>query len=310
MQATHDRFMRPRQHLWMVLAALGTCGTPALATVLVHEGFRYELGDNVELHGKTVTAEGLTGTWTRTETVSSSGNFGAHFRTSGLSFGGLVTTGGSLRLAITPGSTSGEEALALGAAISPSVSGHSGTLFQSFLVRMDVRTLTIASDQSNLRLVNVVSSTSNYNDSPRLQAAADAATDTDGMGIAYSASSDNITKVGYVLPLGETFWIVAKWTNVGQAGGGTGTLWGFTESAFAAWQEAGGTEAALTAQATFSKSTSKTTQADFSHFVQFFTREGSSNGSGTLEATYDELWYGTSLPDVVAKPAGTLILIH
>ena len=129
--------------------------------------------------------------------------------------------------------------------------------------------------------------------------------------MAYSGGTDAMAGFATVLTQGTVYLVVAKWTNVGGTGGGTGTVWAFTEPQYGGWQAGGGAETSMTAYASFALTHTKTTQAVFTNFVQFYAREGSMLATtGTLSATYDEVRFGTSLRDVIAKPPGLAVMFR
>ncbi len=270
------------------------------AALLVYEGFDYTTGSTLSNITPNASTVGLD-----TTTAYSGSGVANYTVQSGLTFGPLTTSGGSISAL---GSTS------VGAA-KLSLNSYVGTLWSSYLVNFS----SVANDaMGNGALTRVANN--NSNNAERFNSYADSrvssGSPTTNLGIAYNAAT-NITVGTTALSLNTTYILISKYTNVGSsvnAGTGTGTLYALSLSQFNSFLSAGGSETWLNA-ATIGTGTSDVTgrvssinNAGSTYLFQSGAYAQFINVNDSV--TFDELRYGSTLTDVVPVPEpGTLGLV-
>jgi len=283
--------------------------SPASAAVLVYEGFDYALASGTSMNGITSDAAGLSGDYSLS--TSSSGTRSVNYSTQNLTFGPnyLPSTGGSIYLSAS--GTVGQNPYAV-LSVAANAGTVTGTVYNSYLVQFtSLSDAVIASGGS----AGPAILTHRLQDgSVRLQNIAHQAT---------GPSTDNRPAVGYgtanhisgsgtsgTLALDTTYLVLARFTNVGLAGGGTADQFVFTLNGYNAWLAAGGQEASLGTFAVFTSTSSRDSLVSFSGTFQFGVA-----GKGGAESAYlDELRWGTQLSDVISmapvpEPSAALLLL-
>ncbi|PTX96990.1 hypothetical protein DB345_07380 [Spartobacteria bacterium LR76] len=271
---------------------------PSQATLLVYEGFNYTTGSTLNTITPNASTVGLN------KTTAYAGNGAANYTVqSGLTFGSLTTTGGSI--------TSSASVTAVGAA-KLSLNTYVGTLWSSYLVSFSSISNTAVGSGALTRVANDTS-----NNGERFNSYADSripsGSPTTNLGIAYNAAS-NITVGTTSLSLDTTYILISKYTNVGlaiNAGTGTGTLYALSLSQFNSFISAGGTESWLnsasigTGVSDVTGRVSSTNNASSTYLFQSGAYAQFVNVNDGV--TFDELRYGSTLTDVVPVPEpGTL----
>lgn len=274
--------------LLLPVAALATMPN-VRASLLVYEGFNgYTIG---KLEGQIPNANttGLDTISTKGyydgATTSRAGTFTA--QASGLTFGTLATSGGSM------GFTTGTNVI--GADIEIGSTAYTGTLWNSYLITFTAKgTAQTGGEGAVLR----VSAAPNDNTNSRFNSWADSRSGTSNtQAVGYAATGVDGSGT---LALNTTYIIIGKFTNVGvtlsPSVQGVATQWALTESQFAAFLAAGGDEAALGSVTI----TGMSTQTVSSGTTNIFSSASafafvSVNDSGT----FDELRYASTLAEVV-----------
>lgn len=283
-----------------LLAAGATSGT---AAILVNESYSYS---GVRIDGQTMNSvatnagTGLSGSYTVTTTGPSS----ALYSTSNLSFTGTAASQGGSVILTASHSTAGTDFSILAATLSGSMTG---TLYESFLFRKSTDTFSGNGDALFTRLSPSVSGSAGAHFTVQGESAI-----SGGTAVGYDNTPVDSTPAT-TLTLGSTYLMMARFTNVGIAGGGTATMWIFDEAAYANWRTLGGAnEANLGTYAIRTATDTSATQADFnSNFFHVAVSEGALNAAGTITGQFDEIRLGTSLIDVATVPepsVGMLLL--
>jgi len=263
------------------LATSALIPTSAQANVLIYEGFSGYTVAN--LKGQTVTATGLTGTWTE----AWEGPTPITYNSTGLTFGSgastYAVTGGAANItanAYSPGYTA-----------QMNTGTITGTIFGSYLVNWGgppngpfggAGVYTRFYDGSNSTLIA----------SPQING---------NMTIKYSGATTTTATFLSNQP-NTTYMAISKWTNIGNVdstGTGDGVLWVLSAANYANVIAAGLSEASLdlynTQKLTASGSTFTLGNANS---FQFDISAGTSGYTRTI----DEIKYGTTLTDVAAVP--------
>ncbi|WAC21502.1 PEP-CTERM sorting domain-containing protein [Luteolibacter sp. SL250] len=275
-----------------LLAVLSISAPFSQGALLVYEGFTgYNAG---ELNGQAASTQsiGLNGSWDG----SSYGN--RHQLTaSGLTFSGLATSGGAL--------TTGNDVRLSGIAMNHAGVAAGDTLYSSYLVSFSSAT------NSGSGLLTRINGTSATQASGYFNSFADSRS-SNYAAVSYDSTlfnAANHTAESTAIPAGQTFIVISSFTNVGNAAGGTGSLYVLSQAQFLNLRTIGlsnlasltvgqgATEAWATASAT-SAFNGSFDNADFLHILSL-------SSSGTI----DELRYGTTLEAVLPVPeASTLAL--
>lgn len=274
---------------------------PSQAALLVYEGFNYTTGSTLNTITPNASTVGLD------KTTAYAGNGASNYTVqSGLTFGSLTTTGGSI--------TSSASVTAVGAA-KLSLNTYVGTLWSSYLVSFSSISNTAVGNGALTRVSNDTS-----NNGERFNSYADSripsGSPSTNLGIAYNAAS-NITVGTTSLSLDTTYILISKYTNVGSAinaGTGTGTLYALSLSQFNSFISAGGTESWLnsasigTGASDVTGRVSSTNNASSTYLFQSGAYAQFVNVNDGV--TFDELRYGSTLTDVVPVPEpGTVGLV-
>lgn len=297
------------RRVFVILVAVVAAGQAALVsgTTLVYEGFDYQLVNNATMNGVSANATGLTGNYTVTDGSTL-------FRSAGLSFSGsfFPTTGGALFQSRT-GTTQ-----ATTASVLLNAGTQTGTLYQSYLFRVDTANTTASLTSNGLRLQAGPGSISGT--LATLSTAPDALNSVSDLrrpGVAYSNANAAVFSSN-ALPLltGTTYLGIAKFTNVGStpsAGSpGVATFWVLSQSNYDNWLNLGAaneanlsTYAGWTATQSLTSGSAVFSTARYQHFFNF------ANDTATSALTYDELRWGTTLDSVavvvVPEPAGLVL---
>lgn len=284
----------PLHALGMSAFLFAASAVPSQAALLVYEGFNYTTGSTLNTITPNASTVGLN------KTTAYAGNGVANYTVqSGLAFGPLTTSGGSI---------SATGPTAVGAA-KLSLNSYVGTLWSSYLVNFSSFSSVDRGDGALSRVSNDTS-----NNGERFNSYADSRTPsgspTSNLGISYNAAS-NITVGSTGLELNTTYILISRFTNVGSsipAGTGTGTLYALTLSQFNSFLSAGGTESYLDSATigtgasnvtgrvsnTNNNNTPTTYWFQSTNYAQFVNVNDS--------VTFDELRYGSTLTDVVPVP--------
>ncbi len=203
----------------MSAVLLAASFVPSQAALLVYEGFNYTTGSALNTITPNASTTGLD------KTTAYGGSGVANYTVqSGLTFGSLTTTGGSI--------SSAAGVTAVGA-VKLSLTSYVGTLWSSYLVNFSSVSNAAVGNGALTRVSNDAS-----NNGERFNSYADSripsGSPTTNLGIAYNAAS-NITVGTTSLSLNTTYILISKYTNVGSAinsGTGTGTLYALSLSQF------------------------------------------------------------------------------
>ncbi|WFB37654.1 PEP-CTERM sorting domain-containing protein [Kiritimatiellota bacterium B12222] len=277
---------------------------PLQATTLVYEGFNYGDSDGA-IHGQAVGggAIGLNGSYT-TKT-DASGHATATYRSTGLSFTGLPTSGGALEMSVTASLDNTKEYALTHV---PFTATATGDIYQSVLVNISANSISGGYGDSLIRNQDTANMQSNGNGAMSVYANKPS-NDTPAVG--YDSSTSN---TGLGLTLDTTYILINKFTNVGDAGGGKASLWIMDNDSYSDWMSLGnGLEANLNTYADTSASRSSSNQIDFDtsrslrisvgdFYVDYNSTSSNYNGAGELTVIYDELRYGTTLESITVIP--------
>jgi hypothetical protein len=281
----------------------------AHSSTLAYEGFNY--GDtSQDIGGQAVGngAYGFSGNYTTVTGTSGNSNVQTStYNSTGLSFSGYQTTGGSLTLSVAP--TIDETKEYVYSYINFDTTA-TGTVYQSFLANVSVNTMSSGSAGTQIRSQSNASLTGKTDSGMTVEPVALGLSGSKPK-IGYDA--DTQFAGGSSVTLGTTYLYIAKYTNVGETGGGTASLWVLDNVSFLDWQSNGGLEADLdlyadftstdTASSTISLSDSESMRLTATEFsVDYNTGATSYSVSGELTTTYDEIRYGTSLSDIIVIP--------
>jgi hypothetical protein len=285
-------------------AMMGLAVEKSEAALLVQESFSgYTTGT---INGQTASGTGLSGNY------ASTGGFS--YTNSGLSFGGIATSGGAITI-----STTG--ANAVGVALNPVGGAVTGDLFSSYLFNKPASFSTATNS-----LVEGRVNTSATGDSSTASFRSQSNTDQTGnnVGVGYDATATGGT--GAMSLNTTTYLVISKYTNVGSTLDGLTTgesfVWVLTSSQLANVRSLPGglNEANLNSLTVGSLSTnifgrgsdaavtSGTFVFDNTRFLQLAaTGSAGSSQGGTL----DEFRFGTTLDDVtpVPEPSSFLLLL-
>ncbi|OJU98316.1 MAG: hypothetical protein BGO12_02680 [Verrucomicrobia bacterium 61-8] len=272
--------------------------TSSQAALLVYEGFNYSAGLALNTITPNASTAGLD------KTVAYAGNGAVNYVTgSGLTFGALTTSGGSI--------SSAASVTAVGAA-KLSLNTYVGTLWSSYLVSFSSISNTAVGNGALTRVANDIS-----NNGERFNSYADSripsGSPSTNIGIAYNAAS-NITVGTTALSLDTTYILISKYTNVGSAvnaGTGTGTLYALSLSQFNSFLSAGGAESWLNSASIgtgASNVTGRVSSTNNANSTYLFQSGGYAQFVNVNDGvTFDELRYGSTLADVTPVPEpGTL----
>lgn len=271
------------------LTAVVFFSAPAHSAPLVQESFVYGSA-NGSIQGVAATGTGLSGSYA---TTGGGGGTQSYVATGlGFSRNFFPTSGGALQLSLTS-TDSAQGGIVAGVKIS--ASPGVANIYQSMLFKMDENTMSSGYDGIGTRISSALSSGSIV----RMGVFGDGVNSANNPEIRYNNSPANATSA---LAAGTTYLLVAKWTNINAAGGGTATLWVLDAAGYEAWRASGGQEAALPAHAFTTTSQTGLTQNTFdalTTYLQFYVNEGlAGSPTGTLTGTFDEVRFGTALADV------------
>lgn len=283
----------PLHALGVSAVLLAASFVPSQAALLVYEGFNYTTGSALNTITPNASTTGLD------KTTAYGGSGVANYTVqSGLTFGSLTTTGGSI--------SSAASVTAVGA-VKLSLTSYVGTLWSSYLVNFSSLSNATVGNGALTRVSNDTS-----NNGERFNSYADSRTSTGSpttnLGIAYNAAS-NITVGTTSLSLNTTYILISKYTNVGSAvnsGTGTGTLYALSLSQFNSFISAGGAESWLNAASIGTGASdvtgrvSSTNNASSTYLFQSGAYAQFVNVNDGV--TFDELRYGSTLTDVVPVP--------
>lgn len=276
-------------------ALVFSAATPVCATLLVYEGFT---GYN---------AGALAGQSPNQHTVGlgpagyydgPSNRTGGYTLQAGLTFGSLATSGGALGY--------GTGINVIGADIDIGSTAFQGTLWSSYLVKLNSPQASGAGDGALLRIADSPDDTLDI----RYSTWADSRSSSTRVGTAYSGTTAINGNASLVV--GTTYIIIGRFTRVGSgASAGSpavATVWALTEAQFANFIAAGGDEAALagtSVTATASHSVTSGTKT-------FITSDAISLVTANSTGVFDEIRFGSSLADVsplaIPEPAAAASL--
>lgn len=134
------------------------------------------------------------------------------------------------------------------------------------------------------------------------------AANTQGIAFRYGSSGGTATNATQNVQTGETFLIVARYGDVGQATGDPGTMWVLSESDYESVKLAGVSQAALDANNLVSlTSPHANVNLNLGDDVLLLVADSQ---NANFRAQFDELRYGTSIEDVVLfvpEPASAFV---
>ncbi|MBX3743310.1 MAG: PEP-CTERM sorting domain-containing protein [Akkermansiaceae bacterium] len=288
----------------IIFAALLSTGCQVHAALLIHEGFNGYTAGSGFAAGTTPNAN-TTGLDTSTN-FGGSGHANLTYSESGLTFGNLATSGGSMRFGTTTSVLSARSSL---------TSSFTGTLYSSFLINFSAK-----GTSASHGFVTRISDNINDDTGSRLNSFADSRSGSSlNAGIAYGSAYGSPTlNASTGLITDTTYIVISSFTNIGgnlATSNGTGTLYALTLSQFAAMTASSnwegylndtpvGTEADQISVRVSRNATTGTPTlgADADDFFQVVT----SGNSGA----FDELRYGSTLEAVVPlipEPSSALL---
>jgi len=296
---------KPSVSLIIALACSTLWIASGQAATLLDENFNY--GGSSGAIGGTASgggAFGITGNYAATLNSGATANYDS----TGLSFTGLSSSGGSLAIATR---LDGNTGISIGSAgVALDTGTVTGDTWVSFLYRLNVNTINQANARVGVGFTDSAASTvlaqtrrmtSWTRSSGSLRGPTRVAYEGTESGSNYAASA----------VAGTTYFGISKFTNVGGAGGGDATLWTLDETDYADWQTAGGTEATLDANSftkAFASDPDPITLSD-SNFLNFYVNSNSNPITGQLSGTFDRIMIGTDLASaVVPEPAAVGLL--
>ena len=287
---------------------LGICAlsvvlqSPLPATLLVYEGFDgYTAGTFVGQ--TTINTIGLTGSYVSANTTATDSN-NVKFQTTGLSFGGMQTNGGSIfSTTIAGGATRvGTVGVSLGGLAGP----VTGSLYTSYLINFGT-----ASRNDSSNVVLAVNTAPSATSGRYFASTSDGTTNNGSLNTAYDTTGGSPTS----LSQSGTFLVIDEFTNVGNDTAvttGTSTEWIVSETQYNLLMADGMiTTAELnTAGAVTSKVTDTSTTGTWnfgpSNALQLYL---STSVAGTAY-TMDEVRIGTTLADVaIAVPESNALTL-
>lgn len=286
------------------LASLTSVGLLALAsaplahaTLLVYEGFNYNLTNNTSINGAAGTATGTQGNWTVSNVTGST----SLYQTTGLTFGGNFPTGtgGALRQSSTWNSANTNQTTAT-LRLDTSTTG---TLWSSYLVNYSA----ISASNGGFARQGVGSDAAGSTISLSSQLYTNTLSSDRKLGTGYDVSPTASANTAFAT--GTNYLIISSFTNVGVTlGGGTNgvaTSWAFTQAGYDNWVTLGNSAQSALDTYAFRKvsdtATSGTYGFDSVGYISFQTNSPDFSGHN-ITALYDELRYGTTLADVTASP--------
>lgn len=289
-----------------LLAATALGLATASATVLVYEGFNYNLADGASLNGVATNAIGLQGNWSVATTLTSGGSASATFSSTGLSFGPnfFATPGGAVQLSTTPGAAANNFVLA-GAQLAAS---HTGVLWHSHLFQFSAFT-TAPDHTSPSAQVRINTAATAGGGSSYLQTHSNASGQFNTPSAAYVqgavAPNPSLDK----LELNTTYLIISRFTNVGNTLNDSTTIgfvnaWVFDIDGYNNWFAAGAQESDLGSFAKWSVNTARTSGTyTFApdRALQLFNFSNIAGGTQTL--LVDEIRYSTNMAAVIPEPS-------
>jgi len=276
--------------------ALAAATLDCPAAVLVYEGYDYALASGTDIVGQTAIGQGLTGAYA-VSTAATNGTNTMNYVDGSLAFGDhyLPTSGGKLEMR-SQGTGSGANYIVQVGLDSAMVNTQHSVLYNSYLVNFQsLSTGPTSGSPVNFGLWLDPGTATN-----RLMNMADIrpqSVSANRPGVRYGASTVNTVASGS-LSTGVTYLVLARYTNVGMAGGGTATQFVFTLSGYEDWLTlGGGEESTLGTYAAFTATATNSNKVDIGRMV--FQVSGR---NGTERGYLDEIRWGTTLGSVVAIP--------
>lgn len=272
------------------VAALAISVSTGRASLLVYEGYNGYVDGN--LNGQTISSTTV-GMDTTTKYSSSSANI--NVQSSGLSFGDLAVSGGSIILKSTVGTVAGGKLLS-------SATAATGSIYSSYLVRFDNSPQYDPTPSAAIGTGTAITGATRT-----LQSFADSSiSGSNKTAINYGTSATAATS-GQYLAAATTYMVLSRFTNVGSdlsVSSGTATLWVLSLAQFQNFELGGFNDAELDAAAIGSGAT------DVTSMVSQTLNTGTYNMSGYLQValnsnsstygyTVDEIRFGQSLTDVI-----------
>ncbi len=285
----------------IALAALtgGAVNAPSHAASLIYEGFSGYAEGN--MNGQARTGSGLAGNYEAT------GAGAINYNSSGLTFGSLAVSGGSI-------TNNGGGGSAIGVRINASATG---TLYTSYLVNFST-TLSTSTSTAIQTGLNTNPSTSNTTRYFNMMADSPAAnTFNPGFGYNYSATGET---TGNTLLANTTYMVIAEINNVGVALSGaqtgSGTMWVLNLQQFESFQLNGFTTVSLNAATVgtgisdvWARYTTATPLTSGTFAFSNAALQLSLTPTASNTATMDEVRWGTTLSDVAPVPEpGSLVI--
>jgi hypothetical protein len=272
--------MRKSEKALLMTAALMSvlCVSNIWAAALMSESFDYELG---ELAGNSG-GIGWGGAWTMTDSDGTATVVG------GLSFSDYEVSGNAARITMT--SNDGFKDVIAMRQVGINVT--SGDLWVSFLYA-----------QPDAPLASVASRTSEIRHGLKLRMKPK---NSGSQGVAVDYGAGAAASGGWNVQSGETFMIVTRFADLGQAEGGEATMWVLSESHYDQIKAGGITVEELMAVHALAPSaphSNRTLTTD--DFVNMLVADSSNT---SFSAVFDELNYGTSLSDVVVPEPATMLM--
>lgn len=283
---------------------------PAEAALLVYDGYSYADGSSISGAMPGTSTVGLN----RTVAYQGAVNNGYTYNPGSLSFGSLITTGGSMNFAVGTNAITGTISLGTGSApyagatVYTGGTSYSGTLYSSYLIKLNKAPNGSTAFQSRVA-DSIVSSNARY-----IAAADSRVGSTNVPSLAYDGSDTSAATVtvstGAALGTTETYLVISRYTNVGTtpsaADQATATMFILSLAQFNTMLSSGlsfesyldGADAtALTAK--IEDKNSATNNNDFAdgRFAGYLSISTNSTAGST--GIIDETRYGTTMDDVI-----------
>ncbi|RYD38076.1 MAG: PEP-CTERM sorting domain-containing protein [Verrucomicrobiaceae bacterium] len=303
---------------------LALAGLPVEAALLVYDGYSYS-GEGSAISGA------MPGTSTvglnRTVVYQGAVSNNYTYNSAGLSFGSLITTGGSMNFGVGTNAITGT--ISLGTGIAPYAgatvytggTSYSGTLYSSYLIKLNKAPNGSTAFQSRVA-DSIVSSNARY-----IAAADSRIGSTNAPSLAYDGSDTSTTTVtastGAALGTTETYLVVSRYTNAGTTASAvdqaTATLFVLSLAQFNTMLSSGqpfenyldGADAsALTARIEDKNSTTNNNDFADGRFAGYLAISTNSTSGST--GIVDETRYGTTMDDVipvVPEPSTVALLL-
>jgi hypothetical protein len=299
--------LKSAAYVGLALAAAGLFSSGASAAPVVYEGFNYDLADGATITATTaITGTGYTGNYIPVGTSSAET---ITYATTGLSFSTFPTSGGALVASALGDGMSLAGTLA-------STSTITGDLYASYLVQFSSFS---TSTNPTFSEVRVADTSGAFGGTARFRTQAEgSANGVTPPGIGYDSGAT--ASGGSALSTGQTYLVIARYTNVGAAldstTQGTSTLYvlntdqyddlnangGVTQANLDAVGRTVGTGATnIVARVSDAAVTTGTFSFNGGNFTQISVAPGNTPGQ-TEALKIDEIHFGATLADVLVVP--------